>query len=243
MAKAILFFLTILIDLNSFGQKMAKNYFISTHIGTIQYYGDLNETESSINVKNYFKAKDPLFGFCFGKNLNNYLSTQVIIEGGSFKEQKSSINLAATTSFFQLSQRFEVDVFNLTHRDIPLDKQKFHTNLYLGVGINNFKSFANQLSDNQSLRQAKETKPVLTYGLAFKFKLKPNTTLKIDFGHNKIFSDIFDASIGSDFNEIGRIKDKKLSSYQTALDLWAGLRVGVVVDLIKKTKPSLNQEL
>lgn len=228
--KIFLSFLILFVGVNTFGQNSPKAFFISTHIGTIQYYGDLNESKSNIDIKNYFQAKDPLFGFCIGKQLNNYFTTQLIIEGGNLRESKSSLNVAATTSFFQLSQRLEVDVFNLTHPDIPFEMQRFHTNLYLGLGINQFKSFANEINNNLPVRQAKGTKPALSYGIVFKYKIKPNTTFKLDFGHNKIYTDIFDATIGGGFNETGKMKDKKLSSYQTALDLWAGLRIGIVFD-------------
>ncbi len=236
IVKSLLFFTLILLVVNtkSYCQDANKQYFISTYIGTIQYYGDLNEQESNLDIRHYFEMKDPLFGFCIGKKLSPYFNTQLTLEGGNFKAFKNSINLSTTTSFYQITQRIEMDLFNLTHRGIPFEKQRFNNYLYVGVGVNGFKSYANELDNNTSLRRANDTKFVLSYGVVFKFKLNSNTALKLDFGHNKVYSDIFDATIDGNNYDLGKVKDKKISSYRTALDMWAGLRVGVVFNLGKK---------
>lgn len=235
--KSLFFFILFLLVVNTklYCQNSTKQYFISTYIGTIQYYGDLNEQESNLDIRHYFEMKDPLFGFCIGKNLNPYFNTQLTLEGGNFKAFKNSVNIGTTTSFYQISQRIEMDLFNLTHRGIPVEKQRFNNYLYVGVGLNGFKSYANELDGNRSLRRADDTKFVLSYGIVFKFKLNANTALKLDFGHNKVYSDIFDATIDGSNYDLGQVKDKKLSSNKTALDLWAGLRVGVIFNLEKKS--------
>lgn len=231
--KLFLLSIILLVSLNTFGQKITNKYFVSAYVGSIQYYGDLNEFKSNIDIRNFLQTKDPLFGLCLGKKINNYLDTQLTIEGGSFKESKQALNLSSTTSFYQITQRMEVDLFNLTHPDIPIERQKFSTLAYLGLGLNGFKSNANEIDNNLALRQAQSTKLVLSYGISFRFKIANNTSLNCDFGHNKIYSDIFDATIGENKGEFGKIKDKKISSYKTALDMWAGLRVGLIFDLNK----------
>lgn len=218
----------------SYCQTPSKKYYITTHVGKIQYYGDLNEQKSNLDIRNFLKAKDPLFGLSIGRPLNDYFNTQMTIEGGYFKEVKKSNNLSATSSFYQISQRIEMDIFGLTHKDIPANKQRFHNYLYVGAGINRFKSYANQADNNSLLRQANGTKFILSYGIVLKLKLTSNTALKLDFGHNKVYSDIFDATIGGDNEYLGKIKDKKIASYSTALDMWAGLSLGVLFDLGKK---------
>ena len=59
-----------------------------------------------------------------------HFGTQLTIEGGSSKESKTAINLSSTTSFYQIPQRLEIDVFNLTHQGIPIDNQSFNTIVY-----------------------------------------------------------------------------------------------------------------
>ncbi len=229
--KLFLLSLILFVSLTTFGQNLTNKYFVSAYLGSIQYYGDLNEFKSNIDIRNYLQTKDPLFGLCFGKKINNYFDTQLTVEGGSLKETKTALNLSATTSFYQITQRLEADVFNLTHPNIPIERQKFNTLAYFGVGINGFKSNANKIDDNRALRQAQSTKLAISYGISFRFKIANNTTFNCDFGHNKIYSDIFDATIGEDKSELGKIKDKKISTYKTALDMWAGLRVGLIFDL------------
>ena len=126
----------------------------------------------------------------------NHFGTQLDIVGGSFKESQSTINLSATTSFYQLTQRFEADIFNLKYPYIPIEKQRFHTFLYLGLGVNGFKRYANDLDNNIAIRQAQSIKLATSYGLIFRLKIAENTSFNLDFGHNRIFTDIFDATIG-----------------------------------------------
>lgn len=230
--KIYLLIIAFFLSTETFCQKnKANQYFVSAYGGSIQYYGDLNEFKSNIDIRNYLQTKDPLFGICVGKKLNNYFDTQLTIEAGGFKESKSALNLSATTSFYQISQRIEADIFNLTHPYIPVARQKFNTLVYVGLGINGFRSTASDLTNNQSLRHAQSTKLAMSYGVSFRFKIASNASLNCDFGHNRIYTDIFDSTIGENKVEFGKIKDKKISNYTTALDMWAGLRVGFIFDL------------
>ncbi|WP_435354428.1 outer membrane beta-barrel protein [Emticicia sp. SJ17W-69] len=231
--KIFLLNIAFFLSLNTFCQNPTNKYFVSSYIGSIQYYGDLNELKSNIDIRNFLQTKDPLFGMCVGKKFNNYFDTQLTIEAGGFKESKAALNLSTTTSFYQITQRIEADIFNLTHPYIPIARQKINTLVYVGLGINGFRSNANDIDNNLSLRHAQSTKLALSYGISFRYKITNTTSLNCDFGHNKIYSDIFDATIGEDKVEFGKIKDKKISSYKTALDMWAGLRVGLIFELNK----------
>ena len=65
--KLLLLNFAFLLSINAYWQNKANNYTLSTYVGTIQYYGDLNETKSNIDIRTYFQTKDPLFGLCIGK--------------------------------------------------------------------------------------------------------------------------------------------------------------------------------
>lgn len=232
--KILLLNIAFFFSLNTFCQNLTNRYFVSSYIGSVQYYGDLNELKSNIDIRNFLQTKDPLFGMCVGRKFNNYFDTQLTVEAGGFQERKSALNLSATTSFYQITQRFEADIFNLTHPYIPVTKQKINTLVYFGLGINGFRSNANDIDNNRPLRHAQSTKLVFSYGISFRYKVANNVSLNCDFGHNRIYTDIFDATIGENNVEFGKIKDKKISNYKTALDMWAGLRMGLIFDINNK---------
>lgn len=198
------------------------------YLGTIQYYGDLNDVKNNVDIRNYFQTKDPIFGLGLGTRVSRYIYSSVGVEMGSFRETKSTINTFATTSFFQANGRVEIDIAKITHPKIPTEKQRFINLIYLGLGFNNFRSIAYESDTNQQLRQAKAIRPTLSYGVVFRVKLSKLLEASVDFGHNKVYSDVFDATIGEDTQNIGFVKDRKLSDYKTALDLWAGMKIGIV---------------